>query len=139
MEFNVKITSDVLTAPWARSRRTVYAAITVGRTTCWVQRWDTQRAPNNRWRSRDGVMGWTWGRKVLIVPTQNLRIWTGPSMVEDIAQKFRDAGVRVTCVGTEHVHIEAEGYSGSTAFHNALAALYLKHGTDYGLQRYAAL
>lgn len=42
-------------------RRTVYGKITIGRTTFWVQRWDTGRSPNNRFKSRDGLMGWTWG------------------------------------------------------------------------------
>ena len=42
-------------------RRSFYGAVVIGRRRLWLQRWDTARAPENRWRTRDGVMGWTGG------------------------------------------------------------------------------
>ena len=44
-----------------RGRRTFYLTLTLFGRTLWVQRWDTGRAPRNRLRSRDGLMGWTAG------------------------------------------------------------------------------
>ena len=59
MTLSVVVNSMVLSAPWARGRRTLYAGVTVGPVTWWVQRWDTERAPRNRILSADRVMGWT--------------------------------------------------------------------------------
>lgn len=46
-----------------KGRRTFYARLRIGRRWLFVQRWDTERAPNNRFLSRDRVMGWTWGAR----------------------------------------------------------------------------
>jgi hypothetical protein len=40
-------------------RRSFYLNVAVMGRRWWVQRWDTARAPLNRFRS--GTMGWTWG------------------------------------------------------------------------------
>lgn len=42
-------------------RRSFYGALTMLGRTFWIQRWDTARAPRNRFRSGD--MGWTWGSR----------------------------------------------------------------------------
>ena len=42
-------------------RRSFYFALHFGRRRLWCQRWDTARAPRNRFRSGD--MGWTWGQR----------------------------------------------------------------------------
>lgn len=41
-------------------RRSLYICFTFGKTRFWIQRWDNERAPKNRFRSGD--MGWSWGR-----------------------------------------------------------------------------
>ena len=43
--------------------RSLYVAATLGRRTYWLMRWDVARAPLGRFRSRDGLMGWTWGAR----------------------------------------------------------------------------
>lgn len=63
-----------------------------------------------------------------------LRAWTGPCLVGQIADKARDAGVTVTCEGTEHVYVEADGTEGDAAAWNVLVDLVRKHGTDFGLR-----
>ncbi len=65
---------------------------------------------------------------------KRLRIWTGPSLVSELAGKLRDAGVTVTVEGTEHVYVEAEGSDDSAASWNILVALFNTHGRDYGLR-----
>ena len=60
--------------------------------------------------------------------------WTGPTLVGQIAGKMRDAGLTVTCEGTEKVYVESEGTDGDGAAWNVLAALCSKHATDFGLR-----
>ena len=43
-------------------RRSLYIALTLGRTRYWLMRWDLARAPAGRFRTADGLSGWTWGR-----------------------------------------------------------------------------
>lgn len=42
-------------------RRSFYASFTLFGRVFWIQRWDTARAPRNRFRT--GPMGWTWGTR----------------------------------------------------------------------------
>lgn len=60
--------------------------------------------------------------------------WTGPTLVKQIAEKMRDAGLTVTCEGTESVYVVAEGETQDGASWNVLAALCSKHGVDFGLK-----
>jgi hypothetical protein len=46
--------------------RSFYARVLFGSRWVWIQRWDTARAPQNRFLSADGLMGWTWG----VAPTK---------------------------------------------------------------------
>lgn len=43
----------------------------------------------------------------LLTP-QRFAVYTGPTLVEPVAQRLRDAGVTVTCEGTMHVHVETD-------------------------------
>jgi hypothetical protein len=138
MQFELQMTIGLLGTEWARYRRTFYASVTLGRTTFWLQRWDTERAPDNRFRSRDGVMGWTLGERILTVPMHELRIHVGPYTAEH-AEKFRKAGIEVTCVGVEHLHVLIEGFAPAGAFHNVCVALYRTFGSDFGLKSYENL
>jgi hypothetical protein len=64
-----------------------------------------------------------------------LSAWTGPTMVTALAEKCREAGLRVTVEGTEKVYVEVEsvGESRTWAGMEALALLRTKHNTDCGL------
>jgi hypothetical protein len=55
-----------------------------------------------------------------------LRYWTGPTQVEEWADRLVASGVKVTVRGTEHVYVEAQGSSENAAEHN-VAADYEKH------------
>lgn len=66
--------------------------------------------------------------------TYSLRVWTGPTLVQQLADKLREAGIHVACQGTENLYLTAEGEGVGGAAHNVLAALMLKHGTDFGLR-----
>lgn len=59
---------------------------------------------------------------------------TGPTIVERIAEKMREAGLRVRTVGTERVYldVECEGdWLNARIF--VLSKLREKHGTTFGL------
>ena len=43
--------------------RSLYAKLQIFGQTFWLQRWDTERATNNRFLNADGSMGWTWGHR----------------------------------------------------------------------------
>ena len=60
--------------------------------------------------------------------------WTGPVLVKQIADKMRDAGLTVTCEGTEAVYVVSEGETPEGASWNVLAALCSNHTTDFGLK-----
>jgi len=66
--------------------------------------------------------------------THALRIWTGPLSVREIAKKLRDAGVHVSCEGTEFIYVTAEGADVAGAAHNVLVDLLRAHGSDLGLR-----
>lgn len=57
LEFGLRINAMTL----YNGHRSFYASLTIGRRWVWVQRWDVERAPRGRFRSRDGLMGWAWG------------------------------------------------------------------------------
>jgi len=60
--------------------------------------------------------------------------WTGPVLVKQIAAKMRDAGLTVTCEGTESVYVVSDGMDSEGAAWNVLAALCSKWTTDFGLR-----
>lgn len=64
-----------------------------------------------------------------------LSFFTGPTLVHEIAKKMREAGIRVTCEGTETVWVEAEGHDSLYARLGVASDLRRKHGTDFGLMR----
>lgn len=66
--------------------------------------------------------------------TYRMRVWTGPALVRQIADKLAEAGVDVVYVGTENLLVDGEGADPGGAAWNVLAAMYAKHGTDYGLR-----
>jgi len=65
-----------------------------------------------------------------------LRAHTGPTIVKEMAAKLRDAGVKVTIEGTEHVYVEFEGHAkGVTdADFTIRQVLKNKHGSSFGLK-----
>jgi hypothetical protein len=63
-----------------------------------------------------------------------LKVWTGPTLVGQIAEKCRQAGITVLIEGTEHIHVEMDGLTVGGAGWNVLVALVQKHGTDFGLR-----
>lgn len=63
-----------------------------------------------------------------------MRFWTGPCSVAAFAAKFREAGLRVTCEGTESVWAESEGEDDIDARLTVERALKAAHGTDFGLR-----
>lgn len=62
-----------------------------------------------------------------------LSFYTGPTIVRQIAEKMREAGVRVTCEGTERVWCIVEAEDDLSARLDVLNALRAKHGTTFGL------
>lgn len=64
-----------------------------------------------------------------------LKFHTGPTIVNEIADKMKSAGLHVTCIGTEHVYLE-EWTSGDhiDARITALDMLRSVHGTNFGLK-----
>lgn len=63
-----------------------------------------------------------------------LRIWTGPTLVHQLAEKLTEAGIEVCERGTEHVIVKHEGMDAAGASWNVIADLMRKHGTDFGLR-----
>ena len=55
--------------------------------------------------------------------------WTGPCIVKQMAEKFREAGFEVDCEGTEKVYIRSELNN-----NEILERLKAKHGTSFGLK-----
>jgi hypothetical protein len=82
--FRFEVNSSILLS---NSRRSFLFSVSTSTVRLWVQRWDIQRAPRNRLKTRDGVMGWTWGasrwpspqKSSLIVPERKQRNRTAPS------------------------------------------------------------
>lgn len=69
-EISLRVSVGRLKLAGWEGRRTVYVAVTLGRRTWWVQRWDTPRCSNHRVYalSSDGKMAYTAGRRVAGVP-----------------------------------------------------------------------
>jgi hypothetical protein len=62
--FALNINSMRLRIPDARNgRRTFYMSLSFFGRRLWLMRWDCDRTSNykTRFKSSDGVMGWTWG------------------------------------------------------------------------------
>jgi hypothetical protein len=53
-----------------------------------------------------------------------VKAWTGPGFVSHYAAKLREANIKVTCEGTEHVYAEIEGESRYAVTNTAKMALY---------------
>lgn len=68
------------------------------------------------------------------MPKWETSFWTGPTIVKQIAEKMRAAGVTVLWEGTERVGVEAEGATKEGARWNVLVDLRRTHGTDFGLR-----
>lgn len=62
-DLNFEINAHTMTL--YNGHKSFYASITIGKVTWWVMRWDIARTTGHRFLSRDGLMGWTWGRRVL--------------------------------------------------------------------------
>lgn len=60
MNFEIKFNAGRFTCQPVQGRIHAFFSITVGRYTVTAQRWDTARSPQNRFRSRDGLMGWSF-------------------------------------------------------------------------------
>ena len=70
---------------------------------------------------------------------KNLRVYVGPTLVGALAAKFRQAGIDVTCEGTEHLYCSYEPrriqYRGSIDPRIDFRCLLLvQFGTCFGLQ-----
>jgi hypothetical protein len=63
-----------------------------------------------------------------------LSLFTGPTLVRQIAARLREAGVTVLIEGTERVIVEVEGTDSEDAKGRVLVALVRKHGTDFDLR-----
>jgi hypothetical protein len=68
------------------------------------------------------------------MPTYRLPFHTGPTIVRQIAQKMREAGISVAIEGTERVYVDCEGEDRWSANQAVLRALREKHGTVFGLR-----
>jgi hypothetical protein len=66
-------------------------------------------------------------------PRLKLSLFTGPTLVRQIAAKLREAGVVVLVEGTERVFVLADGADHYEATLAVRSALLDKHGTDFGL------
>jgi hypothetical protein len=66
--------------------------------------------------------------------TFKMKAWTGPTLVKQLADKLREAGINVTLEGTETVYFVAEGSYPDAAGWNTLVDLMNTHGTDFGLR-----
>lgn len=53
-----------------------------------------------------------------------VKAWTGPGFVGHYAAKLREANIKVTCEGTEHVYAEIEGENRYAAADAAKIAMY---------------
>lgn len=62
------------------------------------------------------------------------KYWVGPTLVNELAERFEAAGLKVVCRGTEHIYIDAEGHTPEGARHDALVDLERHHGTSFGLR-----
>jgi hypothetical protein len=62
-----------------------------------------------------------------------IRFWTGPTLVKQLADKAREAGLDVEIEGTEHIYIRCFGSCRYAATHNMRVDLIRKHGKDFGL------
>lgn len=60
--FHLRLEVNSMTLRFAPvvGRRTVFIVLQVGPWKWWLMRWDTERAPDNRFKTADGLMGWTW-------------------------------------------------------------------------------
>lgn len=60
--------------------------------------------------------------------------YTGPVIVDEVARKAREAGIKVACVGTEHVYFNVDAWNIQGARIAVDEALKGKHGSDFGVK-----
>lgn len=70
------------------------------------------------------------------MPRFRVKIWTGPTTVQEIASRMREAGIADVSAGTEHVYAMVEATERGAAVHNLCVDLERKHGTSYGIGSY---
>lgn len=68
------------------------------------------------------------------MPKQKVDFWTGPTLVSELAEKVREAGLELLLEGTERIYLAVEGTTPEAAKWNALAQLEKTHGTSFGLR-----
>jgi hypothetical protein len=61
-------------------------------------------------------------------------IWTGPTLVKQIKQRFRRAHKKVVASGTEAIYVDSKGQTAEGAAWNLLADLEKKYKTSFGLR-----
>jgi hypothetical protein len=62
------------------------------------------------------------------------RSFVGPCAVVSTAHKVRQAGVRVTIEGPEHIYFVGDGPDPWVAMHGVMEAVYRRHQTVFGLR-----
>ena len=65
--------------------------------------------------------------------TYKATVYTGPTQVHQLADKFREAGIKVTSKGTYRVTCRIAGDNMDKAKDNFLLQLRAKHGTVFGI------
>jgi hypothetical protein len=58
---NLTFGINVSTGRLYTGHRYVYVRLLFGKSWLYAERWDTARAPGNRFKTRDGLVGWTFG------------------------------------------------------------------------------
>lgn len=61
MELNLTFEINIHSYKLYNGYRSFYATVRLLGKRLWVMRWDTARAPANRLKTKDGLMGWSWG------------------------------------------------------------------------------
>jgi len=69
----------------------------------------------------------------MAMKTYNLRAFTGPCLVQEIAERCKGIGIKVDVIGTEHIYIQAEGQDKEHAKFNTINALVRKYNTHFWL------
>ena len=59
------------------------------------------------------------------------RVWTGPTGVQSVAEKFREAGISVHLEGTEHIYIDIEASEPAAVGHNLQATMMRCFGNGW--------
>jgi hypothetical protein len=65
--------------------------------------------------------------------TYRLRFYTGPTIVKELGDKFRMAGIHVEHIGTEHLIVLARGNDRYDAAQTVWHKLHDRYATTFGL------